>query len=98
LFGKLMRASHTSLRDLYEVSCDELDLMVECAEGLPGFWGGRMTGGGFGGCTVNIVDANRTDQFVREIKERYHAQTSIQPDVYVCAAADGASAELAAHR
>jgi galactokinase len=98
LFGKLMRASHASLRDLYEVSCAELDLMVECAEGLPGFWGGRMTGGGFGGCTVNIVDANRTDQFVREIKERYHAQTSIQPDVYVCAAADGASAELAAHR
>lgn len=98
LFGNLMRASHASLRDLYEVSCEELDIMVESAEGLPGFWGGRMTGGGFGGCTVNLVEANETDGFVREIKARYQQKTGIQPDVYVCVAADGASAELASHR
>src|SRR6201987_1515357 len=71
LFGNLMRASHASLRDLYEVSCEELDIMVESAEGLPGFWGGRMTGGGFGGCTVNLVDASEAEAFVREIKARY---------------------------
>lgn len=98
LFGNLMRASHASLRDLYEVSCEELDIMVESAEGLPGFWGGRMTGGGFGGCTVNLVDANATEGFVREIKARYQQKTGIQPDVYVCAAADGASAELTSRR
>src|ERR1700751_1799726 len=72
LFGNLMRASHASLRDLYEVSCEELDVMVDSAEGLPGFWGGRMTGGGFGGCTVNLVDADETDTFVPAIKDRYH--------------------------
>jgi len=94
LFGNLMRASHASLRDLYQVSCEELDVMVESAEGLPGFWGGRMTGGGFGGCTVNLVDAKETGRFVREIKARYQEKTGIQPDVYVCSAADGASAEL----
>ena len=50
-----MKESHYSLRDLYEVSCSELDVMVDSAQGLPGFIGGRMTGGGFGGCTVNLV-------------------------------------------
>ena len=54
-----MRESHRSLRDLYEVSCRELDIMVESAEGLPGFVGGRMTGGGFGGCTVNLVQERK---------------------------------------
>jgi galactokinase len=53
-----------------------------------------MTGGGFGGCTVNLVTASETDPFVAEIKKRYHNKTGIRPDVYVCAAADGASAEL----
>jgi galactokinase len=93
-FGELMRASHNSLRDLYAVSCEELDIMVEIAEGLPGYWGGRMTGGGFGGCTVNLVTTTEADQFVVEIKKRYQEKTGIHPDVYVCAAADGASAEL----
>jgi len=70
--------------------------MVEVAEGLPGYWGGRMTGGGFGGCTVNLVNAERATSFVDEIKKRYHAKTGIEPDVYICGAADGASAELKA--
>ena len=91
LFGEKMRQSHRSLRDQYEVSCRELDLMVELAEDLPGYWGGRMTGGGFGGCTVNLVNAADAPAFTREIAARYHQATGIQPDVYICSAADGAS-------
>jgi galactokinase len=90
----LMLASHNSLRDLFEVSCPELDTMVEIARSLQGYHGGRMTGGGFGGCTVNLVDAAHTSRFAQEIAERYQAATAIQPDVYVCSAADGASANL----
>jgi galactokinase len=88
--GKLMRESHESLRDLYEVSCRELDIMVEAAEGLPGFIGGRMTGGGFGGCTVNLVREENADDFVKRIAERYHEATGIRPQVYLCSAEDGA--------
>jgi galactokinase len=90
-FGKLMRESHNSLRDLYEVSCRELDVMVELAEGLPGSWGGRMTGGGFGGCTVNLVNAADAPAFAREIAARYQKAQAITPDVYICSAADGAT-------
>jgi galactokinase len=93
-FGQLMRASHYSLRDLYAVSCEELDLMVEAAEGLPGYYGGRMTGGGFGGCTVNLVSAAQAQAFADEVRRRYLGKTGINPDIYVCSAANGASAEL----
>ncbi len=93
-FGDLMRDSHRSLRDLYQVSCPELDAMVEAAEGLPGWWGGRMTGGGFGGCTVNLVNASDAESFAQQIAERYHSKTKIRPDVYICSAMDGAGAEL----
>src|SRR5215475_3573751 len=93
-FGELMKASHRSLRDLYEVSCSELDTMVEAAEGLHGWWGGRMTGGGFGGCTVNLVNASDAEVFAQEIADRYRRKTNIRPDVFVCSAMDGAGAEL----
>jgi len=89
-FGELMRASHRSLRDLYEVSCRELDVMAEAAEGLPGYYGGRMTGGGFGGCTLNLVEANDAEAFAGLIAERYKRATGIEPDVYICSASDGA--------
>ena len=92
-FGGLMRDSHLSLRDLFEVSCKELDVMVEMAESLEGFCGGRMTGGGFGGCTVNLVKAPAASQFAGQIAERYQAATGIKPDIYVCAAANGAGAD-----
>ncbi len=92
-FGGLMRESHQSLRDLFEVSCRELNVMVEIAEALKGYCGGRMTGGGFGGCTVNLVEAGNASQFAVQISERYHAATGIKPDVYVCSAANGASAD-----
>jgi galactokinase len=88
--GKLMEESHSSLRDLYEVSCQELDVMVEAAQGLPGFYGGRMTGGGFGGCTVNLVESRQAHFFAREVARRYQSQTGIDPPTYVCSPADGA--------
>jgi galactokinase len=90
--GRLMRESHTSLRDLYEVSCRELDVMVASAEGLPGFYGGRMTGGGFGGCTVNLVDVSHAETFRREVALCYQRETSISPEIYVCTPANGAVA------
>jgi galactokinase len=88
--GKLMRESHNSLRDLYEVSCRELDIMVEAAGGLPGFCAGRMTGGGFGGCTVNLVREENAENFAKHIAERYLRQTGIAAQVYLCTAEDGA--------
>ena len=88
--GNLMRESHSSLRDLYEVSCRELDVMVEAAEGLPGFCGGRMTGGGFGGCTINLVRQENAEDFAKRIAERYREATGIRPHVYLCSAEDGA--------
>lgn len=93
-FGQLMRESHRSLRDLYEVSCRELDIMAEAAEGLPGCYGSRMTGGGFGGCTINLVEATNAELFADEISARYQRSVGIKPGVYICSAADGARAEL----
>jgi galactokinase len=89
--GEYMAASHRSLRDLYQVSCFELDSMVESAQGLPGFFGGRMTGGGFGGCTVNLVNTPDAQAFAERIASRYQERTGIHPDVFVSAASDGAS-------
>jgi galactokinase len=89
-FGQLMIQSHNSLRDDYEVSCAELDIAVRLALELEGVFGSRMTGGGFGGCTVNVVDANRAEQFGIEIAAGYHHETGIEPAVFVCSAADGA--------
>jgi galactokinase len=92
-FGEVMRESHRSLRDLYKVSCRELDVMAESAEGLPGYYGGRMTGGGFGGCTLNLVEAKHAEKFGGLLSERYREATGIRPEVYICAAADGAGVE-----
>jgi len=81
-FGELMYESHASLRDDYEVSCLELDALVEAAQGIRGTVGARMTGAGFGGCTVNVVGRDRTQSFTKEIKDRYYAATGIQAEVY----------------
>jgi galactokinase len=88
--GELMAASHCSLRDLYEVSCRELDIMVGAAQDLSGFIGGRMTGGGFGGCTVNLVREETADDFAMQIATRYRGATGIDPQIYICSAEDGA--------
>jgi galactokinase len=90
--GRLMRESHASLRDLYEVSCSELNTMVEIAQGLAGCWGARMTGGGFGGCTVNLVDSASAQTFAQEIARAYQAKTGIRPEVYICEPGSGAGA------
>ena len=89
-FGDLMADAHASFRDDFEASCLELDTLVEIASTLPGCYGARMTGGGFGGCTVNLVDESQADGFRQEIHERYRAVTGIDADIYLCRASDGA--------
>lgn len=89
--GRLFAASHQSLRDLYQVSCRELDVMVELANQVPGVIASRMTGGGFGGCTVNLVKAEAVDKLRTLVKEAYPSATGIEPAVYVCEADDGAA-------
>ncbi len=89
--GALMADSHRSLRDDYEVSCEELDLMVELANEAGGVIGARMTGGGFGGCTINLVRRDNVDGFRRAVAEKYRQRTGIAPDIYVSGAADGVS-------
>ncbi|HEX6466724.1 MAG TPA: galactokinase, partial [Terriglobales bacterium] len=88
--GRLMAASHISLRDLYSVSCFELDLMVELANKVDGAIGARMTGGGFGGCTINLVHNDAVDRFRSTVKEGYKHATGIDPEIYVSRAANGA--------
>lgn len=89
-FGELMYASHNSLSDDYEVTCDELVLMVNLASKIDGVYGARMTGGGFGGCTVNLVEAEAAERFQTTIASEYEAKTGKKPAVYICSAADGA--------
>src|SRR5256885_13647653 len=83
-FGRLMAESHQSLRDDYEVSCKALDLMVELARKVEGVYGARMTGGGVGGCTVNLVAEERVEEFRRFVGERYREVTKLTPEIYVC--------------
>jgi galactokinase len=89
-FGRLMSECHVSLRDLYEVSCPELDVMVQIAHGLNGCYGARLTGAGFGGCTVNLVARNEAESFARALAYRYGRETDKEPKVYICRADDGA--------
>ena len=89
-FGELMRGSHFSLRDDYEVSSRELDLMVELAFMSDGVYGARMTGGGFGGCTVNIVDVPYVEEVTSFIARQYEHITKLKPEIYVCEASNGA--------
>ncbi|HEV2349955.1 MAG TPA: galactokinase [Terriglobia bacterium] len=91
-FGKLMNESHKSLRDDYEVSSQELDLLVEIAQRQPGVLGARMTGAGFGGCTVNLVQRDAADAFAHAIQEGYQKALGLRAEVYVCEASDGALA------
>jgi galactokinase len=87
---KVMAESHRSLRDDFEVSCKELDLLVQLAETAPGVHGARMTGAGFGGCTINLVRSDFVAPFRAMISKEYEQRTGLKPDIYVCDAADGA--------
>ena len=91
-FGRLMYESHRSLQQDYEVSCTELDLLVEIASSCLGVYGSRMTGGGFGGCTISLVRAHSVEAFQEKVTQAYEEKTGITPDVYVCSAAQGAAA------
>ena len=91
MFGELMAQSHRSLRDDYEVSSPELDTIVDLANQVEGVYGARMTGGGFGGCTVNLVAADRVEEFKRAVAPGYNRKTGHTPEIYVCSAAGGAS-------
>ena len=89
-FGQLMYQSHASLREDCEVSCKELDLLVALASALRGVLGARMTGGGFGGCTINLVEQTEAAAFAEALGARYAEQTGIVPQIHVCHASGGA--------
>jgi len=89
-FGRLMNACHASLRDLYEVSIPELDTMVQIAQSLPGCFGARLTGAGFGGCTVNLVASDQAGAFAGSLGPEYERRTGLPPEIYICQASQGA--------
>ncbi len=88
-FGELMNASHESLRDDYEVSSRELDVLVELAWKQPGIVGARITGAGFGGCTVNLVQQEAAEAFAEAVRKGYQEALGLKVEIYVCQAADG---------
>jgi galactokinase len=90
-FGKLLNDAHRSYRDDFEASCAECDILAAVGQAQPGCYGSRLTGGGFGGCVVSVVEADASEAFVAAIKAEYLAQTGIAAEVYVCSTADGAS-------
>lgn len=88
-FGELMTKSHESLRDLYEVSCDELDILVEAALAQKGVLGSRMTGAGFGGCTVSLVHNQDIESFIKNVGDVYTGKTGITAEFYISDIGDG---------
>ena len=89
-FGHLMNASHHGLRDDYQVSCMELDLLTDIARDITGVVGSRMTGAGFGGCTVSIVRNDALETFRTHVTTEYHEKTGIEPEIYLCSVSGGA--------
>ena len=90
MFGQLMNASHISLRDDYEVSCREVDILVDEAWKIPGVIGSRITGGGFGGCTVSLVKNDAIDPFIDRVGSAYREKTGIEAEFYAVEIGDGA--------
>ena len=90
-FGQLMNQSHISLRDDYEVSCEEIDILVDLAWKIPGVIGSRITGGGFGGCTVSIVKNDAVDTFINDIGKAYKEKVGHEAEFYTVDIGDGAS-------
>lgn len=93
-FGYLMQESHASLKDDFEVSSPALDTIVELANAHPSCYGARMTGAGFGGCAVALVEQNQTDSFIAYVQAAYSQQTGYQSQIYLCQASGGASVEI----
>lgn len=94
--GDLLFAAHISMRDDFEASAPEVDKLVDLARSLPGCIGSRITGGGFGGCTVNLVEAQYAESFAEQLKLRYKDASGIEAEIYVCEAVDGALARAKA--
>jgi galactokinase len=90
-FGSLMAEAHRSIRDDFEASCQELDTLVALAAKIPGCYGARMTGGGFGGCTINLVEESQAESFRQMIHAQYRATNGIDADIYLCRASAGAT-------
>jgi galactokinase len=88
--GQLMDASHVSMRDDFEITNDELNIMVRLAQNQPGCFGARMTGGGFGGCAVALVEAESASNFAETVAQQYESETSLKPSVFICRSSDGA--------
>ena len=88
--GRLMAEAHTSYSKDFEGSCVEADLMVDLAQDIPGLIGARLTGGGFGGCTINLVEQSQAPAFAAELGRRYEAKTGIKPEIHICHASGGA--------
>jgi galactokinase len=91
MFGKLLYASHQGLKDEYEVTCPELDVLVDAASKIEGVLGARMMGGGFGGCTLNLVESDSAGQFGRKIREGYRLKTGKPLKLYECHLVPGTS-------
>ncbi|MGB7874149.1 MAG: galactokinase [Anaerolineales bacterium] len=89
-FGRLMNECHVSLRDLYEVSCPELNVVTSIAQSIKGCYGARLTGAGFGGCTANLVEREVVDEFVQTLSRGYASETGLQPEIYITHASNGA--------
>jgi galactokinase len=88
--GRLMAEAHWSYSKDFEGSCAEADAMVELAQDIPGLIGARLTGGGFGGCTINLVERSQAKAFAEELGKRYAAKTGIVPQIHICHASEGA--------
>jgi galactokinase len=88
--GRLMHEAHVSYSKDFEASCVEADTMVDLAQDLPGLVGARLTGGGFGGCTINVVEKEHAAAFAEALKERYRQATGIDPEIFICHASAGA--------
>jgi galactokinase len=94
-FGELMNEAHVSFRDDFQASCEECDVLVEIAQALPGCLGSRLTGGGYGGCTVSLVDGEAAETFAEALQSGYQERTGMLGDVFICEIADGAGAVTA---
>ena len=93
-FGQLMNESHESMRDDFEISCSEIDALVEMSQNFPGVAGARLTGAGFGGCTVAIIETKQVQSFKDRVIPKYEEQTGKTAEVYVCSASAGASVQM----
>jgi len=93
-FGKKMVESHAGLRDLYEVSCHELDVLVEATEEIDEVLGSRMMGGGFGGCTINLVQESEIDNVISKIKNHYVKKLDSSPEFYIAKISEGVTVKI----